>query len=131
MFVAPTSNREAPLRAMMSGTRKLPPISTSSPREMATFLPHPTTDSMSSTAAALLLTTSAPSAPVREQSSRETAVCLLPRVPSSTLYSRVDQRSAAAAAAIAALWLRGARPRLVWSTTPVPLMTGRRVGRFI
>ena len=36
--MVPTSTRRHPLAAMMSGIRKLPPISTSSPRETDTEL---------------------------------------------------------------------------------------------
>ena len=57
---------------MISGTRKDPPISTSSPREMATFFPAARAESMRNTAAALLFTARAPSAPVREQMSLST-----------------------------------------------------------
>ncbi len=39
MLVVPTSRRTAPLTAMMSGMRKLPPISMSWPRETMTSLP--------------------------------------------------------------------------------------------
>ena len=39
MLVVPTSRRMAPLTPMMSGMRKLPPISMSCPREMTTSLP--------------------------------------------------------------------------------------------
>ena len=44
---------------------------------------------------------------------------------------RILALETSAVTASVARWLRQARPRLVWSTTPVPLMTGRRVGRFI
>ena len=57
-----------PARAMMSGMRKAPPISISSPRETMASRPSASVLSVSSTAAALLLTTVASSAPV---SSRE------------------------------------------------------------
>ena len=49
---------------MTSGTRKPPPISTSSPRETITSRPAASAASVSSVAAALLLTTTAASAPV-------------------------------------------------------------------
>ena len=39
MLVVPTSRRMAPLTAMISGMRKLPPISMSWPREMTTSWP--------------------------------------------------------------------------------------------
>ena len=75
--------------AMTSGIRKLPPISTSSPRLTITSLPAAWVASTSSTAAALLLTTSASSAPVSERMS--CAACSLrdPREQVSTLYSSV------------------------------------------
>ena len=53
---------------MMSGMRKEPPISTSSPREMATCFPAARAESIRNTAPALLFTTMAASAPVRLQS---------------------------------------------------------------
>ena len=88
--MVPTSMSSAPLRAMMSGTRKEPPISTSSPREMATFFPAARAESMRKTAEALLLTTTAASAPVREQISSSTWSKRLPRRPVSRLYSRLE-----------------------------------------
>ena len=90
MLVAPTSTSRAPLRAITSGTRKEPPISTSSPREMATPMPGVRADSMSSTAAALLFTAKAPSAPVSSLSSSSTRPVRLPRLPADRSYSRLE-----------------------------------------
>ena len=59
----------APLFAMISCTRKLPPISTSSPRERIASRPSASVLSASTSAAAQLLTTSASSAPVSSRSS--------------------------------------------------------------
>ena len=54
--------------------RKPPPISTSSPREMITSRPVASADSVTSIAAALLLTTAASTAPVSQRSSRTACV---------------------------------------------------------
>ena len=62
-FVVPTSTSFAPARRTISGIRTPPPISTSSPRLTATP-PRPARPTASATAAALLATTSASSAPV-------------------------------------------------------------------
>ncbi len=64
MFVVPTSISLAPLCSMISGTRKEPPISTSSPLETITSLSFARAERQSMVAAALLLTTMAASAPV-------------------------------------------------------------------
>src|SRR5947208_2032477 len=52
MLVVPTSRRVAPLTAMMSGMRKLPPISMSWPREMTTSFPWHSARSAMTVAAA-------------------------------------------------------------------------------
>ena len=57
-------DQAAPARAMMSGRRNAPPISISSPRETIASRALASVFSTSSTAAALLLTTVASSAPV-------------------------------------------------------------------
>ena len=62
-FVVPTSTSFAPARRTISGIRTPPPISTSSPRLTATP-PRPASPTASATAAALLVTISASSAPV-------------------------------------------------------------------
>ena len=59
-----TNLGRAPLLAMMSGTRKLPPISTSSPRDTIASAPSANVLSASTIALAPLFTTSASSAPV-------------------------------------------------------------------
>ena len=64
MLVVPTSRRIAPLTAMISGMRKLPPISMSWPRETITSLPAASARRAMTVAAALLLTAVADSAPV-------------------------------------------------------------------
>ena len=56
-LVVPTSRSTAPDFAITSGMRNDPPISTSSPRETMTSPPSASAFSVSSTAAALLLTT--------------------------------------------------------------------------
>ena len=67
MLVVPTSSKVELLCSMISGTRKEPPISTSSPRETMSCLFFAMVPSTNMTAAALLLTTKAASAPVRRQ----------------------------------------------------------------
>src|SRR6266849_4870517 len=64
MFVVPTSRRIAPLTPIISGMRKLPPISMSWPREMTTSFPWHSARKTITVAAALLLTAVADSAPV-------------------------------------------------------------------
>ena len=83
---------------------------------------------MSSTAAALLLTTMAASAPVTAASRLSMWLCREPRQPFSTSYSSVEYLRATCSTASAACRDRQERPRFVCSTTPVPLMTGRREG---
>ena len=67
MFVVPTSRSIAPLTAMISGMRKLPPISIGWPRETTTSLPAAQRRSTITVAAALLFTAVADSAPVSRQ----------------------------------------------------------------
>src|SRR6266852_1172618 len=67
-LVVPTSTTRAPERAMMSGIRNDPPISTSSPRETTASPPRASALSASSTAPAALFTTSASAAPVSSTS---------------------------------------------------------------
>ena len=64
MFVVPTSRSTAPETAMISGMRKLPPISMSCPRETTTSFPWHKARRTMTVAAALLLTAVADSAPV-------------------------------------------------------------------
>ena len=89
MLVVPTSSKVELLCSMISGTRKEPPISTSSPRETMSCLFFAMVPSTSMTAAALLLTTKAASAPVRRQIRSSTWLYRLPRHPFSQSYSRV------------------------------------------
>ena len=89
MLVVPTSRRMAPLTAMMSGMRKLPPISMSWPREMITSLPIARVRSTMTVAAALLLTAVADSAPVSRQTHSRIAICRDERLPLSRSSSRL------------------------------------------
>ena len=114
---------------MMSGTRKAPPISTSSPRETTTSLRWASVLSSRKTAAALLLTTVAASAPVSSATSAETRSSRSPRPPDSRSYSSAQGWRAASTIAAIASSGSVARPRLVCSTVPVRLNTGRRFGR--
>ena len=113
---------------MMSGMRKAPPISTSSPRETTTSLPGARVDSVSSTAAALLLTMVAASAPVSSQISCSTRSSRSPRPPVSRSYSRLAGLVRASTTASTASCGSRARPRLVCSTVPVRLNTDLRRG---
>ena len=110
----------------MSGIRKHPPIYQLPPETADPFLPQPGRESISSTAAALLLTASGLRS-VRAQTNSSTwrpgcsgtgfqvvlQVGSMPPPPTGRLCrSRTH----------------GGAPRLVWSTTPVALITGRRWG---
>ena len=77
-MVVPASTRIAPLRAMTSGMRKEPPISTNSPRDTITSRSLARVSRDMSTAAALLFTTRAAWAPVNSQSSSSTWLYLGP-----------------------------------------------------
>ena len=86
----PTSTMAARLRAMMSGMRNDPPISTSSPRDTMASRPAANSESTIMTAAALLLTARAASAPVSAQTSCSQCAWRLPRSMASTSYSSVE-----------------------------------------
>ena len=89
MLVVPTSRSTAPLTAMMSGMRKLPPISISWPRETTTSLPAATARSTITVAAAQLFTAVADSAPVSRRTHSRTAFCRDERLPVSRSSSRL------------------------------------------
>ena len=89
-MVVPRSTIIAPLCAMTSGTRNLPPISTSSPRDTGTSPPRQRADRVSITAAALLFTAMAASAPVILQRSFSKWEYLSPLAPASRSYSRLE-----------------------------------------
>ncbi len=89
-MVVPTSTICACEKSMMSGMRNDPPISMSSPREMTACLPEANSCSTIITAAALLFTAMAASAPVSEQMSPSQWLCLLPRCMEFRSYSRVE-----------------------------------------
>ena len=110
---------------MTSGMRKAPPISTSSPRETITSRPCASAPMVSSTAAALLLTTVAASAPVRVHSSSSTSESRSPRPPVARSYSRLLGAAIRVMSRCSAASASTARPRLVWMTVPVRLNTGR------
>ena len=122
--VVPVSTRWVPARFMMSGSRNDPPISISSPRETIVSLPPARVLSVRSTAAALLLTTQASSAPVSSQMRPRTWSSRSPRPPVARSYSSATGSLMACTAASIAASGRMARPRLVWSTVPVRLKTG-------
>ena len=114
---------------MISGMRKLPPISMSWPRETITSFPWQRARKAMTVAAALLLTAVADSAPVSRQTHSRMASCRLDRVPVSRSSSRLRYAPAASCAACAASSAIGARPRLVCSTMPVALITVHSFGR--
>ncbi len=72
------------------GHPEAPPISTSSPREMATPRPAARAERRRNTAAALLLTTRAASAPVRAHRRDSTAAPRRPRRRAERSYSRLE-----------------------------------------
>ena len=121
MLVAPTSLRMAPDSPITSGIRKEPPTSTSSPLETTTSFPLAMAARTSMVAAALLFTAMAASAPVTFFTMSSTIRWRLPLVPDFRSYSRVQYASITSATACDASLLSLARPRLVWSTTPVAL----------
>ena len=123
--MVPTSTRLTPDWRMTSGMRKPPPISTSWPREMIASRPWPSADRISSTAAALLLVTSASSAPVSRRSRSVTSLWREPRSPCVQVVLEVGvARGRRPRPPASAAGLSGARPRLVWMTTPEALRTG-------
>ncbi len=108
---------------MISGTRKPPPISTSSPRDTITSRPRASAPRASSTAAALLLTTMPASAPHAWARSVPACSWRDPRAPASRRYSRFEYPVATSAAAASEPGSMGARPRLVCTITPVAFTT--------
>ena len=119
----------APERARTSGIRKPSPISTSSPRDTTTSRPSASAASASSTAAALLLTTSAR---LRAgQPSQRVGDVLLPRPALAGRRGRArgsSSRAPTSTTRSSALDGSGARPRFVWTITPVALSTRRSDG---
>ena len=89
MFVVPTSRRIAPLTAMISGMRKLPPISMSWPRETITSFPAARARRTITVAAAQLLTAVADSPPGSGQTPSRIGSCRLERLPVSRSSSRL------------------------------------------
>ena len=114
---------------MMSGMRKPSPISISSPRETMTSASFASVLRTRNTAAALLLTTMADSAPTSSASRRAGVDVALAAFAARDIVFEirvagggcVDLRDGGSES--------GARPRLVCRTTPVALMTRRRDGR--
>ena len=88
-LVVPTSMRRAPDWSITSGIRKLPPISTISPRETTTPCPAARAVSTNRTAEAQLLTTMAASAPHARASSAGARSWRDPRDPVARSNSRV------------------------------------------
>ena len=124
----PTSTSTTPAVSRISGIRKPPPISTSSPRDTSTARPNAIVRRASTRAAAPLLLTSAPPAPVNSRRRAVQWSYREPRAPASRSYSRLAYPRATLAIASSADSARGARPRLVCRITPVPLMTARSEG---
>ena len=90
MFVVPVSFKNTPANFIISGILKEPPISTSSPLETITSFPSANSLRHRTTAAALLFTASAPSAPVILQMSFSRWEILEPLFPFSISYSRLQ-----------------------------------------
>ncbi len=130
-FVVPTSTNCAPALRITSGMRNAPPISTSSPRDTMTSRRRASVLSMSSTAAALLFTTVADSAPVSSQSKACTKSSRSPRRPEATSNSRLTGAVSARTTDSTAVSGSNARPRLVCSTVPDKLNTGRICARVL
>ena len=129
--MVPTSTSFAPARFMMSGIRNAPPISISSPRETGTSLRFASVSRTSSTAAALLLTTSAASAEVSRHSRGSMCRCRSPRRPVAMSNSRLLAPRATSDIDAMASSGSGARPRFVCSTVPVRLNRGMSDGAVI
>ncbi len=79
-----------PETSKISGRRKLPPISTSCPRETITSRPAARARSASTVAPALLLTALAAWAPVSSLSKAATPASAPPRVPPARSNSRLQ-----------------------------------------
>src|SRR5436309_612502 len=101
----------APESRITSGIRNEPPISTSCPRETTTSLPLHKAVKASSTAAALLFTTSAASLPNRAVSKPATSEARSPRLPVDRSSSRLLYPAATPSASTAA-WESGALEEL-------------------
>ena len=82
------------------------------------------------TAAALLFTAIAASAPVSVQMSCSQWEWREPRAIASVSYSSVEYPFATSFTACTAAGARTLRPRLVWMMTPLAFTTRRREGRF-
>ena len=122
--MVPTSFKRHPAWHITSGIRKAPPISTNSPRETTTSLSGATVASINKTAAALLLTIQASSAPVNSHNRSAMARSRCPREAPSREYSNVaGERMTWLTASIADSAIN-ARPKLVCNTVPVKLKTG-------
>ena len=126
-MVVPTSRIREPVDSISSGSRKPSPISISSPRLTTISFPGARVIAMSSSAAALLLTTCTP--PAVGTARANAAMAPRPR----RARRPVDRSNSTSVAPLAvttasiAACDNGARPRLVCTTTPVALMTGRRL----
>ena len=113
---------------MMSGIRNAPPISTSSPRDTTASPSRASAERATRRAPAALFTTSASPAPVSSIRRSRHSAWREPRVPRARSYSRFEYPAAMRLIASRAERASGARPRLVCSTTPVALITGRSDG---
>ena len=115
---------------MISGTRKDPPISTSSPREMATFFPGGQGGEHQEYGRGVVVHRQGG---FRPGEGAEKPVHMGEAAAPAALFQVVFQIGVAPGGPSYTPARRpppaGARPRLVWSTTPVALMTARRWGR--
>ena len=128
--MVPTSISVGPDWAITSGIRNPPPISTSWPRETTIARPGPASAAAaSSTAAGAVVDHDRASAPVSSRSSPATWSCRLPRSPVSRSSSRLRvARGGARPPPRGPRPAAGRGPRLVWTITPVALMTRRSEG---
>ena len=122
-FVVPSSSNSQPARVMSSGRRKLPPISTSSPRDTGTFRPRASVLRTSINAAAQLFTMVAASQSRRLQIRVSTIKSLSPRDPFSRSYSRLIGFVASSLIESHISSLNVARPKFVCTMVPVKLNT--------
>ena len=127
-LVVPTSRSRAPVETSRSGIRKPSPISTSSPRASTISRPAASAVAASTSAAAPLLTTCTASASGTAAASAAERAAPAParagRWPGRARRRWCRRRRAPRPAAATD---SGARPRLVCSSTPVALSTGRSV----
>ena len=120
----PYFNKFAATFCIISGILNDPPISTNWPRDTITSLPSANSFSDNKTAAALLLTTIASSAPVIEDICAEIWFWRCPRLPVSRFNSKLTYPESLFDTTLIIFLSIGALPRPVWRMIPVALITG-------